>query len=494
MTKTISLEAELIDPQEVKQELLSKYPTKVARKRAKQIIVNEVGGCGEVPEIGANIRTIPGIITQRGCTYAGCKGVILGPTRDIVNITHGPIGCGFYSWLTRRNQTRPPAPDDENFMTYCFSTDMQEEDIVFGGEKKLRAAIQEAYDLFHPKAISIFATCPVGLIGDDVHAVAREMKEKLGINVFGFSCEGYKGVSQSAGHHIANNGIFTHVVGLNDNGQGRQVQDQPAGRIQHRRRRLRDRAHPGGLRHHRGLDLQRQFDLRPVCQRPHGRSQHRHVPPLDQLRGRHDGDEIRHPLDQGQLHRGRSHRQIAAQDRRVLRGPGADGAGRSRSSPRRCRKSIQVRDEVRARCEGKMAMLFVGGSRAHHYQELFREIGMKTISAGYEFAHRDDYEGRKVLPGIKVDADSRNIEELEVEPDPERFRPRKTAEEMARLQERRIPFQGLRRHDAGDAGRGPWSSTTSASTKRNGSSRSTNRPSSVRASRKNTPSRSRASP
>ena len=84
-------------------------------------------------------------------------------------------------------------------MTYCFSTDMQEEDIVFGGEKKLRTAIQEAYDIFHPKAIAIFSTCPVGLIGDDVHAVAREMKEKLGINVFAFSCEGYKGVSQSAG-------------------------------------------------------------------------------------------------------------------------------------------------------------------------------------------------------------------------------------------------------------------------------------------------------
>ena len=59
--------------------------------------------------------------------------------------------------------------------------------------------------LFHPKAIAIFSTCPVGLIGDDVHAVARQMKEELGINVFGFSCEGYRGVSQSAGHHIANN-------------------------------------------------------------------------------------------------------------------------------------------------------------------------------------------------------------------------------------------------------------------------------------------------
>ena len=101
-------------------------------------------------------------------------------------------------------------------MTYCFSTDMQEEEIIFGGEKKLRAAIQEAYDLFHPKAIAVFSTCPVGLIGDDVHAVAREMKEKLGINVFGFSCEGYKGVSQSAGHHIANNQLFKHVIGRND--------------------------------------------------------------------------------------------------------------------------------------------------------------------------------------------------------------------------------------------------------------------------------------
>ena len=98
--------------------------------------------------------------------------MVLGPTRDIVNITHGPIGCGFYSWLTRRNQTRPESPEDENYIPYCFSTDMQEDNIIFGGEKKLRAAIQEAYDLFHPKSIAVFSTCPVGLIGDDVHAVA----------------------------------------------------------------------------------------------------------------------------------------------------------------------------------------------------------------------------------------------------------------------------------------------------------------------------------
>lgn len=147
------------DPSQVREELIEKYPAKVAKKRNKSIIINDPE---TVPEVQANVRTVPGIITQRGCSYAGCKGVVLGPTRDVVNITHGPIGCGFYSWLTRRNQTKPETDADANFITYCFSTDMQEENIVFGGEKKLKVAIQEAYDLFHPKAIAIFSTCPVG--------------------------------------------------------------------------------------------------------------------------------------------------------------------------------------------------------------------------------------------------------------------------------------------------------------------------------------------
>ncbi len=102
-----------ISPSEtVKEESMKAYPAKVARKRAKQIVVNTVAPDGTVPDIQANARTIPGIITQRGCTYAGCKGVVLGPTRDIVNIVHGPIGCSFYAWLTRRNQTRPDPTTD----------------------------------------------------------------------------------------------------------------------------------------------------------------------------------------------------------------------------------------------------------------------------------------------------------------------------------------------------------------------------------------------
>ena len=95
------------DPRDVKEELIQIYPKKLRQKRSEQIVVTEHREDGSVPEIKANVRSSPGIITQRGCTYAGCKGVVIGPSRDILSITHGPIGCSFYSWLTRRNQTRP---------------------------------------------------------------------------------------------------------------------------------------------------------------------------------------------------------------------------------------------------------------------------------------------------------------------------------------------------------------------------------------------------
>jgi len=60
-------------------EMMKAYPPKTLRKRAKQALVNDPD---KIPEVGANSRTIPGIITQRGCTYAGCRGVVIGPIYD----------------------------------------------------------------------------------------------------------------------------------------------------------------------------------------------------------------------------------------------------------------------------------------------------------------------------------------------------------------------------------------------------------------------------
>lgn len=72
-----------------------------------------------------------------------------------------------------------------NFLQYCMTTGMQEDHIVFGGEKRMAEAIREAYALLKPKAISVYSTCPVGLIGDDIHSVCRQSNEELSINVLG---------------------------------------------------------------------------------------------------------------------------------------------------------------------------------------------------------------------------------------------------------------------------------------------------------------------
>lgn len=426
-------------PTEVKEELLKKYPPKVARKRAQSILINEALQ-NSTPEIQANVRTIPGIITMRGCTYAGCKGVIMGPTRDIVNIVHGPIGCSFYAWLTRRNQT-DAGEVGENYMTYCFSTDMQDSDIIFGGEKKLKAAIQEAYDLFHPKGICVFATCPVGLIGDDIHAVSREMKEKLGdCNVFAFSCEGYKGVSQSAGHHIANNQVFKHLVGTSDAGATGEYTINLLGEY-----------NIGGD----GFEIDRILKLCGITNNAtfSGNSTY------NQFASAHKADlscvmchrSINYVADMLETKYGIPWIKVnfigAEATAKSLRKIGqyfGDKALIDRIEAVIAAEMPGVKealDDIKPRTEGKTAMLFVGGSRAHHYMELFAEMGMKTVSTGYEFGHRDDYEGRHVIPTLKVDADSRNIEEIEVEADPNLYSPRKTPDELKALEEAGFEFK-----------------------------------------------------
>ena len=417
------------DPAAVKAEMLKIYPAKTAKKRGKQIIVNNPE---TPPEIAANSRTVPGIITQRGCTYAGCRGVVLGPIYDILQITHGPVGCGFYAWLSRRNLVRAPE-GTTNYLQYCMNTDMQEDQIVFGGEKKLKQAIREAYDIFKPKAIAILATCPVGLIGDDIHTVAKVMKEELGINIMAFSCEGYKGVSQSAGHHIANNGVFKNIIGLDDQADvaefnmnilgeyniggdaweidtllrkcGIHVTSTLSGDVSYDQVKKAHTVQLNGVMCHRSINyiaemMEKKFGIPWIKVNFIGAEATAKT--LRKIAKFFDSKKLTDRVEE-----------VIAQEMLALR---------------------PVREEIKGRHQGKKAALFVGGSRAHHYQDLFRDLGMEIVSAGYEFAHRDDYEGRKILPTIKVDADSRNIEELHVEPDPVRFKPVKTPEQLAALQ------------------------------------------------------------
>ena len=84
-------------------------------------------------------------MTIRGCAYAGSKGVVWGPIKDMIHISHGPVGCGQYSWAARRNYYIGTTGID-TFVTMQFTSDFQEKDIVFGGDKKLAKIMDEIQD------------------------------------------------------------------------------------------------------------------------------------------------------------------------------------------------------------------------------------------------------------------------------------------------------------------------------------------------------------
>jgi nitrogenase molybdenum-iron protein alpha chain len=157
------------------------------------------------------LNTIPGSISERGCAYCGAKHVIGTPMKDVIHLSHGPIGCTYDTWQTKRYIS-----DNDNFqIKYTFATDMKEKHIVFGAEKQLKQCIVEAFKACpHIKRMSIYQTCASALIGDDIEAIAQEVMDEMpDVDIFVCNSPGFGGPSQSGGHHKINIAWINQKVG-----------------------------------------------------------------------------------------------------------------------------------------------------------------------------------------------------------------------------------------------------------------------------------------
>lgn len=146
-------------------------------------------------------KSLPGAVSQRACVFCGSR-VVLYPIADALHLVHGPIGCAVYTWDIRGALSSGP-----ELHRLSFSTDLNEEDIIFGGEKKLYASLVELIDLYQPKAAFVYATCIIGIIGDDVEAVCKRVAEKKNIPVIPVASEGFKGTKKD-GYKAACEAIF----------------------------------------------------------------------------------------------------------------------------------------------------------------------------------------------------------------------------------------------------------------------------------------------
>ena len=375
------------------EEVLSAYPEKSAKRRRKHIAVAEDGAfdCG----VKSNIKSLPGVMTVRGCAYAGSKGVVWGPVKDMVHISHGPVGCGQYSWSQRRNYYTGQTGVD-TFGTMQFTSDFQEKDIIFGGDKKLKVLIDEI-DVLFPLAngISIQSECPVGLIGDDIESVAKQKAADIGKPVIPVRCEGFRGVSQSLGHHIANDVIRDWVFDKAEKEQEEVFEKTPydvvvigdyniGGDAWSSRRMLEEM----------GLRVIAQWTgdttLAELERAPKAKLNLIHCYRSMNYISRHMEEKYGTPWMEfnffGPTRIEKSLRAIAEHFDDSIK----EGAERVIAKYKAMSDAIIA--TYRPRLEGKKVMLYVGGLRPRHMISAYEDLGMEIVGMGYEFAHKDDYQ------------------------------------------------------------------------------------------------------
>ncbi len=170
----------------------------ILEERKDQVI--EKGKDGGAVSCGK--ASAAGSVSQRACVFCGSR-VVLYPIADALHLIHGPIGCAAYTWDIRGSMSSGP-----ELHRMSFSTDLGEEQVIYGGEKKLRAALDGLIDEYKPKAAFVYSTCIVGLIGDDVDAVCAAVAREKGIPVIPVRSEGFKGTKKD-GYRAACEAVFT---------------------------------------------------------------------------------------------------------------------------------------------------------------------------------------------------------------------------------------------------------------------------------------------
>jgi nitrogenase molybdenum-cofactor synthesis protein NifE len=173
---------------------------------------NQIYEKGEKPfAMTCDKKSLSGSVSQRACVFCGSR-VVLYPIADAVHLVHGPIGCAAYTWDIRGALSSGP-----ELHRLSFSTDLRETDVIFGGEKKLYRTLTSLIDTYSPKAAFVYATCIVGIIGDDVDAIVKRVEKEKGIPVLSVHSEGFKGTKKD-GYRAACDALF-RLTGAADEGE-----------------------------------------------------------------------------------------------------------------------------------------------------------------------------------------------------------------------------------------------------------------------------------
>jgi len=144
-----------------------------------------------------------------GCAFDGAK-IALQPITDAAHLVHGPIACEGNSWDSRGSKSSGPT-----LYRTGFTTDISENDVIFGGEKRLYKSIKEIIEKYDPPAVFVYQTCIPAMTGDDIVAVCTAASAKFGKPVIPVIAPGFVG-SKNLGNKLAGEALLDHVIGTRE--------------------------------------------------------------------------------------------------------------------------------------------------------------------------------------------------------------------------------------------------------------------------------------
>jgi nitrogenase molybdenum-iron protein alpha chain len=268
-----------------------------------------------------------------------------------------------------------------------FTSDFQEKDIVFGGDKKLAKLIAEIEMLFplqqgHFRAVRV----PDRPDRRRHRGGAKKGAKEINKPIVPVRCEGFRGVSQSLGHHIANDAIRDWVLDKRD-GQAFEATPYDVSII--------GDYNIGGdawasriLLEEMGLRVVSQWSgdgtLAEMEKTPKVKLNLLHCYRSMNYISRHMEEKYGIPWLEynffGPTKIAESLRKIAAQFDDHIK----EGAERVIAKYQPMMEAVIAK--YKPRLQGKTVMLYVGGLRPRHVIGAYEDLGMEVIGTGYEFA------------------------------------------------------------------------------------------------------------
>ena len=99
---------------------------------------------------------------------------------NVVAVLHAPVGCGYHYRYSARRRHQPFYP--------LLSTDLTEQEIIFGGEEKLLKTVREAWKRYEPEMVFIIPSPVSDILNEDIRSAAAKLRRE-GIKVTAIQSE-----------------------------------------------------------------------------------------------------------------------------------------------------------------------------------------------------------------------------------------------------------------------------------------------------------------